>query len=73
MAGNNPASQFPKAPPRFFDRGNGAKLLQPTNQVASIATIITTATTGDVATIGARVNSIIAALQTAGIMQTTPA
>lgn len=71
MAGNNPVDVFPSAPPKFFDNGSGAKLLQPANQVALIATVITTATTGDVSTIGTRVNSIIAALQTAGIMSTT--
>lgn len=71
MSGSNPVDVYPSAPPRFFDNGSGAKLLLPANQVASIATIITTATTGDVSTIGTRVNSIIAALQTAGIMATS--
>lgn len=33
----NPAAQFPSAPPKFFDNGSGAKLLQPDNQVAFLA------------------------------------
>lgn len=67
MAGNNPASAFPSAPPRFFDNGTGAKLLLPDNQVASIATIATNATG---TAISVAVNAVIAALNTAGIVTT---
>lgn len=67
MAGNNPASAFPSAPPRFFDNGAGAKLLQPDNQIASIATIATNATG---TAISVAVNAVIAALNSAGIVTT---
>lgn len=59
---SNPASTFPSAPPRFFDRGSGAKLLQPANQVAFVAdpTDLPTALTAAIA--------LRNALVTAGIM-----
>jgi len=59
----NPASIFPSAPPRFFDRGSGAKLLQPENQVAFLvsATDLPTAITS--------IDTIRTALITAGIMK----
>lgn len=62
MANNNPASQFPSAPPRFLDRGNGAKVLQPDNQVSYVATPT------DLPTALTSIISLRAALITAGIM-----
>lgn len=57
----NPASQFPSAPPSFFDKGNGAKLLQPDNQVAYQAI--------GAAYVQAEVTALRNALVTAGIMK----
>lgn len=59
------------APPRYFDRGNGARLLQPANQSALLTTLPTTATTGNIEVMGNRINQIIASLQAAGIMKTS--
>lgn len=59
----NPASNFPNAPPRFFDRGNGAKLLQPQNQVALAA--VPTDTASLITAVGAHQAALIAA----GIMK----
>lgn len=56
----NPASQFPSAPPRFLDRGNGAKVLQPANQVAFVA--------DQAAYDATSFNALRNALVTAGIM-----
>jgi len=33
----NEVNQFPNAPPKYFDNGSGAKLLQPSNQVPFLA------------------------------------
>lgn len=59
----NPASVFPSAPPRFFDRGSGAKLLQPDNQVAFQAI--------GAAYAQAEVTALRDALVTAGIMKSS--
>ncbi len=56
----NPASAFPSAPPRFFDQGNGAKLLQPQNQVPFVA--------DQAAYDATSFNALRNALVTAGIM-----
>lgn len=77
--GNNPASAFPTAPPRFFDRGNGAKLLQPANQAPLVATVVTTTpaltsygfTLAQATAMIALVNAMQAALISAGIMSAT--
>jgi hypothetical protein len=66
MPGNNPASNFPTtAPPKFFDNGSGAKLLQPNNQAPLIAAPT------DLATSIVAINAIIAALVNAGIASAT--
>lgn len=62
----NPASAFPSAPPRFFDRGNGAKLLQPQNQVAYQGNLANDANGAAIAT---AVNGLRNALVVAGIMK----
>lgn len=59
----NPASAFPSAPPIFVDRGSGAKLLQPDNQVAY------SATPTDTASLITASNAHRAALIAAGIMK----
>lgn len=33
----NEVNQFPNAPPKYYDNGSGAKLLQPANQVPYLA------------------------------------
>lgn len=61
----NPASNFPTPPPKFFDNGSGAKLLQPSNQVAFVAnpTDLATALTASI--------SMRDALIAAGIMKSS--
>lgn len=56
----NQTDAFPLAPPRYFDRGSGAKLLQPHNQAPFVAP--------GAAYAQADITAIVAALVAAGIM-----
>jgi len=79
----NPSNAFPTSPPKVFDDGAGAKVLQPKNMTVITTGVITTASTsttpfgfataaqGDA--IVAAVNAMYSALQSAGIVTTTAA
>lgn len=58
---SNTATTFPVAPPRFFDDGLGARLLQTANQAPLVAP--------SAAYVQAEAVAVVAALVAAGIMR----